>query len=184
MDERHCHARSGRAERVDLDQPEVVPFLPGLSRAVWSAIAGTVWRYAKRSAHIPFDTISASGSSPRASARLDAHYDDRGGAVRQLRRVARRDGARPGEGRGQIRQRAGVVCGRMPSSRSTRAVDPPRPVTSTPTISSDDRPDPVRSPPAREIGMSARGRGAGASWALRHARGSTELSARLGYART
>lgn len=53
---------------VDLHQTKISDLEASAFRR---AIAGTVWRYAKRSAHIPDATISASGSIPSFAARSE-----------------------------------------------------------------------------------------------------------------
>ena len=54
-----------------------------------SASAGTVCSDANRSADMPNATISAIGLEPELAGTLLAHHHDRGGAVGDLRRVAR-----------------------------------------------------------------------------------------------
>ena len=90
---------------------------------------------------MPWETISASGSTPSASARsalMTTSAAAPSEICEALPAVIVPSGPNAG---GSWASESGVVSGRMPSSASTTETAPRRPVTSTAAISSADRPE-------------------------------------------
>src|SRR6266540_2975297 len=123
-----CRATEAKASLTS-SRPRSCRSLPAFLSAFSSAIAGTVCRYANRSAHIPCARISASGSTPSASARwalittMAAAPSESCEAFPAVMVPAAVNAG------GSSARDSYVVRGRMPSSRSTTAVSPARPWT-------------------------------------------------------